>query len=97
MPTFTKEEWALIKGSSDLYVLSVLLDLRGTDLSFGWNHYGTKWSTGKRMPKEECKNGFHWSFGRTEQVAEKDGVQIGVKGENGHPYIGKYPPVQDSR
>jgi hypothetical protein len=41
------------------------------------------------MPKEECKNGFHWSFGRTEQVAEKDGVQIGVKGENGHPYIGK--------
>jgi hypothetical protein len=40
------------------------------------------------MPKEECKNGFHWSFGRTEQVAEKDGIQIGVKGENGHPYIG---------
>jgi hypothetical protein len=58
------------------------------NVSFGWNHYGTKWSTGKRMPKEECKNGFHWSFGRTEQVAEKDGVQIGVKGENGHPYIG---------
>ena len=57
--------------------------------SFGWNHYGTKWSTGKRMAKEDCKNGFHWSFGRTEQVAEKDGVQIGVKGENGHPYIGE--------
>jgi len=49
------------------------------------------------MPKEECKNGFHWSFGRTEQVAEKDGVQIGVKGENGHPYIGESPTVQDSR
>ena len=59
------------------------------DSSFGWNHYGTKWSTGKRMAKEDCKNGFHWSFGRTEQVAEKDGVQIGVKGENGHPYIGE--------
>jgi len=42
------------------------------------------------MPKEECKNGFHWSFGRTEQVAERDGVQIGVKGENGHPYIGVF-------
>jgi len=62
------------------------------NISFGWNHYGTKWSTGKRMPKEECKNGFHWSFGRTEQVAEKDGVQIGVKGENGHPYIGMSRP-----
>ena len=64
----------------------------GLKNSFGWNHYGTKWATGKRIPKEDVDNARFWSFGRTEQVAEKDGVQIGVKGENGHPYIGMSVP-----
>jgi beta-glucosidase len=64
--------------------------LTDASFSFALNHYGTSYSTGKRISKEEAGGpGFVWSFARTEKVYEKDGVPIGVRGENGHPYDGE--------
>jgi len=55
--------------------------------SFGLNHYGTKWATGKIVEKGQV-SGFQFFGAGVEQVAEKDGVPIGRKGHNGHPYTG---------
>ena len=38
LPSFTNNEWTLIKGSSDF---------------FGWNHYGTNYATGKRVDSDD--------------------------------------------
>ena len=34
LPTFTNEEWSVVRGSSEF---------------FGWNHYGTQLASGKRL------------------------------------------------
>lgn len=55
--------------------------------SFGLNHYGTKWATGKIELKGQV-SGFQFFGAGVEQVAEKDGKLIGRKGHNGHPHTG---------
>lgn len=60
----------------------------GTGRSFGLNHYGTKWATGKVELKGQV-SGFQFFGAGVEQVAEKDGVLIGRKGHNGHPHTGQ--------
>lgn len=55
--------------------------------SFGLNHYGSSYTTGRRCPPDAAPIAL--AFGATERVFEKDGKVIGVKGENGHPYTGK--------
>ncbi|RSH90093.1 hypothetical protein EHS25_001426 [Saitozyma podzolica] len=69
-PSFTGEEWALVKGSSEF---------------FGLNHYGTSYTTGERLDRATASP-VEYAFGRTKRVYEKDGKLIGTKGENGHPY-----------
>jgi hypothetical protein len=56
--------------------------------SFGLNHYGTKWATGKIVERGQV-SGFQFFGAGVEQVAEKDGVPIGRRGHNGHPYTGQ--------
>ncbi|KAG7527744.1 hypothetical protein FFLO_06625 [Filobasidium floriforme] len=70
LPDFTPDEWKIVKGSSDF---------------FGLNHYGTKWATGKIVERGQV-SGFQFFGAGVEQVAEKDGVPIGRRGHNGHPY-----------
>ena len=53
--------------------------------SFGQNHYGTMWTTGKRAAVATASH-FGVVFGLSERVPEKDGKIIGNKGHNGHPY-----------
>ena len=55
--------------------------------SFGLNHYGTSYATGKRASQAEAEP-FRIGFGSYETVYEKDGKVIGLKGHNGHPYTG---------
>lgn len=61
--------------------------------SFGLNHYGTKWATGKIVERGQV-SGFQFFGAGVEQVAEKDGVPIGRRGHNGHPYTGE---LEDAR
>ncbi|KAG8997910.1 hypothetical protein FRB94_007380 [Tulasnella sp. JGI-2019a] len=66
---FTQEEWSLIYGSSEF---------------FGFNHYGTRYSTGKSL---SSPNTLELFFGRAEQVTEDlHGKPIGRRGHHGHPY-----------
>lgn len=60
-------------------------------ISFGQNHYGTMWTTGKRGAVATASH-FGVVFGLSERVAEKDGVVIGNKGHNGHPYDSRFSP-----
>jgi hypothetical protein len=57
-------------------------------LSFGLNHYGAKYTTGKRLNVGDVVP-FRIGFGSYEQTFEKDGKAIGVRGHNEHPYIGE--------
>jgi beta-glucosidase len=57
--------------------------------SFGINHYGTSYTTGKRLARDDVVP-FRIGFGHYEMVYEKDGKPIGVKGHNGHPYNGEW-------
>jgi hypothetical protein len=68
---FSPEERAVLHGSSDF---------------FGWNHYGTQLTSGKRVETSVPRL---VSFGSVERVFERDGIPIGVKGEAGHPYDGE--------
>jgi hypothetical protein len=56
--------------------------------SLGWNHYGTSYATGKKFPFKDA-DPRQFIFGCVERTFEKDGQQIGIKGHNGHPYIGE--------
>jgi hypothetical protein len=59
-----------------------------TPASFGLNHYGTAYTTGKRFERAKA-DPFTIGFGYYERVHEKDGKVIGNKGQNGHPYDGE--------
>ncbi|BEJ12828.1 hypothetical protein CspHIS471_0300020 [Cutaneotrichosporon sp. HIS471] len=67
---FTPEEWAIVKGSNDF---------------FGLNHYSTFYATGEVRPLKGA-SGRDRALGLEVRVAEKNGVPIGRRGENGHPY-----------
>jgi beta-glucosidase len=54
-----------------------------TDLSFGVNHYSTRWATGKVL---DSADPYIACFGNVEHVTERDGKPIGTRGHNGHPY-----------
>ena len=49
------------------------------------NHYSTRYATGKPLPADAAKLELLW--GGVEQATERDGVPIGYRGHNGHPYI----------
>jgi beta-glucosidase len=59
------------------------LDRRMSDYSFGVNHYSTRWATGKILNSADP---FIVCFGNVEHVTERDGIPIGTRGHNGHPY-----------
>lgn len=65
----SEDEWKLVKGSNDF---------------FGLNHYSTSYATGKLLPYETATP-VERVFGLIETTVEKDGVQIGPRGQNGHP------------
>lgn len=66
-----------------------------TGRSFGQNHYGTLWTTGKRAAVATASH-FGVVFGLSERVPEKDGKIIGNMGHNGHPYDSESPPVNQN-
>lgn len=98
VPDFTEEEWKLVKGSSDLYVNFSISFFKSNMMfgskayfsrfSFGVNHYSTKYATGKVI-ESGTVSGFNFFGGGMETVTEKDGVPIGRRGHNGHPYTGE--------
>jgi hypothetical protein len=61
--------------------------------SFGLNHYGTMYATGKQAEFVDFEDGvLGWDLlmGRVEKTAiGPDGKVLGVKGEHGHPYTGE--------
>lgn len=61
--------------------------------SFGLNHYGTSWATGR--PKNGSET-HALTFGDCERVSEKDGKAIGNRGYNGHPYDGESSSLDTS-
>ncbi|WWD18288.1 hypothetical protein CI109_102738 [Kwoniella shandongensis] len=69
-PSFTEEEWKLVKGSTDF---------------LGLNHYGTSWVTGEQWTLGEAPR-MESCSGRVKRVFVKDGVVIGNRGNNGHPH-----------
>jgi hypothetical protein len=58
--------------------------------SFGLNHYGTSYATGRAVQSGDSRA---LSFGPSERVYERDGKLIGNRGENGHPHDGEYPSI----
>lgn len=65
-----------------------LSDISARNVSFGLNHYSTKYATGKIVESGKI-SGFDFVGGGVEQVTEKDGKSIGMSGHNGHPTAGE--------
>jgi beta-glucosidase/6-phospho-beta-glucosidase/beta-galactosidase len=58
---------------------------RSLIVSFGLNHYSTRYTTGKLLEQPSVFDAF---FGGVENVFEDtEGKPIGHRGHNGHPYI----------
>jgi hypothetical protein len=57
------------------------------------NHYGTTYATGKDVKYEDA-DPLTYLMGSVERTFfDRDMKPIGVRGQNGHPYIGAYGPI----
>ncbi|KAJ9092194.1 hypothetical protein QFC21_006940 [Naganishia friedmannii] len=91
---FSPQEWNVIKGSSDFTLVTHNVLMKPVAYSFGLNHYGTKYATGKKLDANKAydsdatvqdKVAFFFA-GNVELTAiGKDGKVIGNRGFNDHP------------